>query len=512
MKTIKLNIPKTRIKKHLILLCLVPALSLSCEDMLKEEPAGLISMESLNESTLESAIFGIYESATRARGRTFESRYLRFQELQAEYQWGRGGNRSAISDYDFSQSLSDKATMWATFYQSISRANILIDLASKSKNLSEASKNLGIAEAQFLRAIWHYQLVRMFGEVPLRLERVVDKDQAGLALSSIDDIYAAIIADLQFAENNLPNKADPGRATAGAAKAFLAEVYLTRGMFTEARDKAKEVIDNKADYGYDLVQDFSSLWSSTAATNSEDVFSIKFVQIVGFGNFHTTAWSPRVPNVNGMRIGQAAGFSSEGGFESGNASPASSLITEWDNQDIRHQYTLVDSLEVDGAWYEVIPQVTRSIDLNDDGTATDERGLFTFGKYRDPGSAGEFGAGNDFYLMRYADVLLIFAEAENQVNGPTDAAYTALNEVIRRAYSGNTAYDVSGLTKVQFDDEVFKQRGYEFMQEGKRWFDIIRTKRWSVISDAKKPLGNIDQNNPYWFIPDTETSSNTELD
>ena len=510
MKKMKFNISK-QIKVYLTILCFVPALFMSCEDVLKEEPASLISMESLNEGTLEASILGVYESFSLSRGRTFDSRFLRFQELQAEYQWGRGGNRQSISNYDFSQSLADKATMWASFYKAISRANILIDLAAKSESISEEKKNYGIAEGRCLRAICHYQLVRMFGEVPLRMERVINKDQAGLGLSSIDDIYAAIISDLQFAEDNLPDKADPGRATAGAAKAFLAEVYLTRGMFPEARDKAKEVIDHKADYGYDLVEDFSSLWSSTAATNSEDVFSAKYAQIVGFGNFHTDAWAPREPRVNGKNIGIAAGFASASAFESGNASPASSLITGWDNQDIRHQYTLVDSLEVDGAWYKVIPQVTRSIDLDGNGTPADERGLYTFGKYRDPGSPGEFGSGNDFYLLRYADVLLIFAEAENQVSGPTPAAYAAINEVVRRAYSGDASHDISGLSKQEFDDEVFKQRGYEFIQEGKSWFDIIRTERWSVISDALKPLEAIDTSYPYWPLPATETSTNDKL-
>ncbi len=489
----------------------------SCEDQLEEAPESLISLESINENTMESLILGMYESITRERNRSFESRYLRLLELQAEYQWGRGGTRTRLSNYDFNgASLSDKQTMWSSFYKSIGRANVLISLINTTEDLSESSKNLGGGEARFFRAVMHYQLVRIWGQVPLRLEPVKDASQADLALSSIDNIYASIIADLQFAEDNLPATADPGRATAGSAKTFLADVYLTRKEYQLAKDKAKEIIDNAATYGYELVSDFSSLFSPTAPTNSEDVFSIKFAQIIGFGNFHTDAWAMREPRVNGVRLGVAAGFSTASAFESGNANPASTFITGWDDADIRKQYTLVDKVTLpDGTEVDVIPQVTRDIDLDGDGTVETERGLYTFGKYRDPGSPGEFGSGNDFYLMRYADVFLIYAEAENQLNGPTQSAIDAINVVRDRAYNGS-APDLLPeeiASKEAFDDRIFTERGYEFVQESKRWFDIVRTNRFSIISDALKPLGpNGDiATNPYWPLPALETSVNGGL-
>lgn len=499
---------KSVCKTATLVIVLISFFTISCEDQLVENPPSLISLQELDDETMEATILGVYEPLSRGRGRTFESHYVRQIELQGEYQWGRGGGRQSISDYDFTNSASTKATMWGTFYESIGRSNILIDLCENSTNLSDDAKNLGIAEGRFLRAIIYYQVVRLWGEVPLRLERLEDKDQAGKDLSGIDEIYTAIISDLIFAEDNLPPIADPGRATAGAAKAFLADVYLTRKDYANAAAKAKEVIDNKTTYGYELVSDFSSIWSPTAATNSEDVFSIKFAQIINYGVFHTDAWACREPSINGVKLGVAAGISTASAFESGNANPASSLITGWDDNDIRKQWSLIDSLEVNGTWYQVIPQVLRNIDLG--GGLADERGLYTYGKYRDPGSPGEFGAGCDYYLMRYADVLLIFAEAENQQNGPTPAAYAAINEVIRRAYEGDASHDVSGLSKSEFDDEVFKQNGYEFIQESRRWFDIVRTNRFSVITDAMKPLGPDGDlvTNYYWPLPDTETLTN----
>lgn len=356
--------------------------------------------------------------------------------------------------------------------------------------------------------------MRLWGPIPLRIERVSDKDQASIELSPVSTVYEAIINDLQFAEQLLPNKAASGRATAGAAKAFLADIYLTTKQFQKARDKAKEIIDNKSKYGYNLVSDFSSLWSPTSATNSEDIFSIKYAQVIGYGSFHPNAWAPTQPKINGVLLGIAAHFSVGSAFEYADGNPASTLITGWDKKDIRQQYSLVDSVLVDGKWIKVIPQATRNIDLNRDGVMEIARGIYTFGKYRDPGEPGEFGSGCDVYLMRYADVLLIFAEAENQVkNGPSSDAYAAINEVIRRAYKGSSSYDVHGLSMKGFDEEVFKQRGYEFMQEAKRWYDIVRTNRFNVITDALKPLGPKGdlETNYYWIIPAQEKNINEKI-
>jgi starch-binding outer membrane protein, SusD/RagB family len=492
----------------------IPVIFNSCNDLLEENPPSLISMESINEQRLDAAILGIYEPVTRQRNRTFESQLVAIVELHAEYIWGGGASRQNQSNYVLTEGQVFRDQIWATFYESIGRANILIDLVENSTNLSAASKNLATAEARFIRSIWHYQLVRLWGPIPLRVERVSDKDKASIGLSTVDSVYDAIINDLQFAEQFLPNKAGAGRATAGSAKAFLAEVYLTTKQFQKARDKAKEIIDNNSKYGYELVSDFSSLWSPTVATNSEDIFSIKYAQVIGYGSFHSNAWAPTQPRINGVLLGIAAGFSVGSAFEYGNANPASSLITGWDTKDIRQQYSLVDSVMVNGNWIQVLPIVTRNIDLDGNGTTETVRGLYTFGKYRDPGAPGEFGSGCDFYLMRYADVLLIFAEAENQVNnGPTPDAYAAINKVIRRAYKGSASYDVHGLSLAQFDDEVFKQRGYEFMQEAKRWFDIVRTNRFKVISDALKPLGPKGDlaTNHYWILPAQERNINEKV-
>jgi starch-binding outer membrane protein, SusD/RagB family len=291
-------------------------------------------------------------------------------------------------------------------------------------------------------------------------------------------------------EKNLPDKvteAKAGRATAGAAKVFLADIYLTLKDYAKARDKAKEVIDNKAKYGYNLVASLSTLYSPTAATNSEEVFAIKFSQQVGFGSF--------IPAYIHDDRALAAGFAARGLRFMGVSSKAP-LISEWDKKDLRFAFNLYDSLVINNV------RVKANIIA---GTN------YFFGKYKDPGAPEETAAGNDFYLFRYADALLIYAEAENQLNGPTTAAYDAVNQIRRRGYGvsqtvANATVDLAaGLTKTQFDDLVFRERGYEFMCECKRWFDMKRTGKASAIAIA---AGRPAPTRLIWFIPNIEIANN----
>jgi hypothetical protein len=274
----------------------------------------------------------------------------------------------------------------------------------------------------------------------------------------------------------------------------LAEVYLTRGDWQNARDKSKEVIDNKATYGYELEPDFGVIFSHNLPTNSSDVFSIKFHEAVGYGSFLPAYCAPRGPG----NIAVDGGVAARGIFNlvaRGNCD----LITNWDENDPRKSMNLYTELEVNG---EMVP-------INLEGIAD-----YAFGKYKDPSGIEETAAGNDFYLMRYADALLIFAEAENMLNGPSDDAYEAVNQVRRRAYSmdpytPSAVADLqTGFSKSEFDNLVLRERGYEFMIEGKRWFDLVRKDRFDLIQQSK----GITPELIYWRLPPQEILNNGALD
>lgn len=176
------------------------------------------------------------------------------------------------------------------------------------------------------------------------------------------------------------------------------------------------------------------------------------------------------------------------------------LIRNWDRKDLRRSWNLIDSITINGVKIRanMIPDAA-----------------FMFGKYRDGAAPEETASGNDFYLYRFAEAYLIFAEAENQLNGPTDAAYDAVNQVRRRAYGvdlarASTVADFpTGLTKATFDDLIFQERGYEFMYECKRWWDMVRTGRADALAKAagKTPTGGSIARFTY-FIPDVELTNN----
>ncbi|WP_373516928.1 RagB/SusD family nutrient uptake outer membrane protein [Pricia sp.] len=470
-------------------------LFISCDDVLTEEPPSEISLESITEDNLDALLIGVYEPLTRSRGRIWETQYLLALTLLEESSRNTG-SRDLFAQYDFITGFTGYQAGWPTLYNSIGRANILLANLETNDLISEDVKKQAIGEASFVRAIVYYTLVRSWGSVPMRLVPVSDSDNTGQPLEPVENIYAQVLSDLLVAESNLaPTTDNPGRATQGAARLALADLYLYRGQIQEARDKAKEVIDNASTYGYALLDSYSAIFSPTAPTHSEDVFSLKFSQFVTRGNFIPTYFAPAQPNT----LARDAGIAARGlAFVAVDGDAP--LIANWDDNDLRKSWNLYNQVVIGGETVQI--------------TSLPPETEFFYGKYRDPGAVEETAAGNDFYMYRYADALLIFAETENLINGPTAEAYNAVNQIRRRAYGvdQNTldlAVDFpAGLDQAAFDDLVFQERGYEFMAEGRRWFDLLRTGRYeTIIPEAGKPVPTLFT----WQLPDSELQNNPAL-
>ncbi|MEO9510702.1 MAG: RagB/SusD family nutrient uptake outer membrane protein [Flavobacteriaceae bacterium] len=486
-------------KKYITIL-IIGFFAFSCEDMefIQENPNSDFILLDIDENSLEAIINGAYEPMTRSRGRLWESVYSTWLEQCTEYSYSRLSLFNDIALYEFDKlDASFNATMWTTFYESVGRANFIISNLEENTTLEESVRREAIGEALFIRAICYYSMVRTWGSLPLRTMPVANANEVELESSSISDIYEQIIADFQVAEVDLPAtvpEAKAGRATRGAAKLALADVYLTLGDFANARTMAKEVIDNKATYGYELVSSLELLYSPSASTNTEEVFAIKFAQVNNHGNFLVNYSSGSQAAEAGIGPGPGNSF-----MHTYDDIP---FITEWDDNDIRKAFNLYNEVTIDGAIVPANIPVAASNNIPGD---------FFFGKYQDAEAPSGTAAGNDFYLYRYADALLIFAEAENQVNGPTADAYDAINMVRRRGHgvdinAVSAIADLpAALSQNEFDDLVFRERGYEFFWECKRWFDLKRTGRWSDIAVAAgKPAPQSD----YWPIPPVELANN----
>jgi hypothetical protein len=478
-------------------LALVTINNTGCNKLLEEKPKATAILGALDPQLLEQTTIGMYEPLTRSRGRLWESTVSLGFELMAEY---ADGGPSQVSWSNYNNLLNNPNSLgasWTTLYEAIGKANFLIASLDANTTLSDALKKRAYGEAYFVRAICYYFAVRVWGKVPMRLKPITSPNEVALAKAEVSILYNQIITDLKVAETGLPNTVTgPGRATAGAAKVALADVYLTQGDYTNARAKAQEVMTNKATYGYDLEPSLATIYSPTLATNKEDVFSLKFSQITDRGAFMASYWADSKA--------KAAGFSVSGNKFGGIISQAP-LISGWDNNDLRKQFSVYNTYRING--------VLTNAEI--------EAGIYDLrlGKYKDPDAPIDTGNGNDFYLYRFADVYLIFAEADNKLNGPTVAAYDAINRVRRRAYGVDvntpnaTADLTAGLNQTQFDDMVFRERGYEFIGEDKRWFDLVRTGRLSNVLAAARAVIPSPNRKPtpakvLFALPDVELQNN----
>ncbi len=363
--------------------------------------------------------------------------------------------------------------IYAQLYWGIDKANIAIDNipaipAEKFVDPAHSQINL-VRESRFIRALLYFDLVRLFGPVPLVLHDQQTVANAGTLVgrTSKDSVYAQIIADLDSA-TALPSSytgANIGRVTSGAAHALLAKVYVTRQQWANAISELKKVITTgtagfteatTGNYGYDLFPKFSDAFQAATKNGKEHVFSAQFNGTAGGfvsnQNLSSFVWS-------------SSAYTAD--------IPAdSSVIHIFDIADQRRGATFYDSLfnQTTGAWVKWP--------------------FFNFLKFVDQ-STGFTTAlqGNqspnskiNFPVIRYAEVLLLYAEALNELYGPTPDAYNAINIVRGRAYNsytGNGTYtdhthDLIGLNQSAFRDAVFLERRKEFIQESQRWFDLVR--------------------------------------
>jgi hypothetical protein len=324
-------------------------------------------------------------------------------------------------------------------------------------------------------------MVRNWAGVPLRTED--NMTEPDVPRSSVDEVYALILSDALFAEQNLPdNPTSIGRPTKWAAKTLLSEIYLNRGMWAESAARAKEVIDAAK---YSLVpvsvpEDFQKIYGPEVVNTSEEIFYFKYNRQQGFG---LVSYAHRATD-------QYKYFAGGGVYAQYTDSVANSFIKTWDKEDLRKEHIL----------YNV------DIGLGPNSCL--------FRKFRDPVSSN---AGNDYPWYRYADLLLFHAEAESRANdGPNAAAMESLNKVHRRAYG----YDANVPSPVDFAvgdydadsfiDLVVRERGYETMYEGKRWLDLKR------LGIAKQRILEVKgivvaEAHMLWPIPNSELNYNKAL-
>src|SRR5699024_3985755 len=349
--------------------------------------------------------------------------------------FGADAERVALNDFTYTQLNSITSAWWRTSFQIINRANAVTNNVPEIQ-MDESLRASIVGEAQFLRALAYFNLVRMYGKVPLITKETKSFDDIKKPRAPVDSIYAQITRDLESAEQVLPVSYNPdnhGRATVGAAKTLLAKVYLARERWQQAADKAREVIDSGT---YSLFEDYAYVFLPEYENGKEHIFSIQFHAGDQNAGKQGRFWTYTAPNAR-----KTGGESIAGGGSSFGA-----IFPETD-------------------YYEEYPDDYRKeVNFFDEWTFADSDTAVTFEphffKFHDPGQTNAKRSSVNFPLLRYADVLLTYAEAANEANGgPTPQAYQAINQVRQRARfqkADSVLPDLSGLTHQQFRKAVWK--------------------------------------------------------
>ncbi|MCC3156671.1 RagB/SusD family nutrient uptake outer membrane protein [Hymenobacter sp. 15J16-1T3B] len=472
----------------------------SCDKEFLElnDPTRVPTTESYQDSlSILNGVTAAYSSLQDLYGRSGGSRgWFVFAEIPSDnsYTVTSGERLNEFNDFTLVSDNQHVQSYWLSTYRAIARCNIVLSRAGGVK-LTEATRNRYYGEVRFIRALTYFNAVRIWGDIPLvtqEIESIPDAYQFGRKPTA--EVYAQIIADLEFAENNLPvtqTGNNLGRATKGAATALLGKVYLTQKRYQDAANKLQALATGTT---YSLQATYANIFATNNELNNEIIFAARYTKgTLGLGSAFTTWFMPAYSTAQSTALLGAA-FT---GQQFNTVDP-----------DLIAAFTASGSTDVRAATSYVLPA----------GAAT-TLGYYTK-KYIDtPTSATD--AENDWIVLRHADVLLMYAEAVNEQSGPTAPALTAINQVIRRSRNlpvntANATVDLpASISKEALRSRIELERRLELSFEGHRWFDLVRTDRAIPVMNAFFARNNssirIDQNDLLFPIPVQEIQTNPIL-
>ncbi|MCG9972541.1 RagB/SusD family nutrient uptake outer membrane protein [Christiangramia crocea] len=504
------------IKRLAFGLLLIAGLTSSCTEYLDLEPETDWDVKNFysNESEVNIALAGIYSqfSSNRVYGEEF---------MMMDYGTDEGYNGRAFASepqvniYNHSPSTYVIQDVWENFYSAINLSNSLIANLDPSKFDGDEA-NIFIAEARFLRGFAYLQLVSWFNEVPLRLEPTVGPESNHIPPASLEEIYNQIIADLEFAAENLPHASDsdyiPGHANSMAAHGLLARTYLKMAgyplqdtsKYQQAMESAKKVIDDPyhtlvmGENGYREV--FLNYIENKYDTR-ESLFEIAFADGSDLG----VGIHGKIGTSNGLNFKN----NPDVGYPVAKVKVVPSPVVEslYEEEDQRLDWNLPGIFHNNGTIREQGPldfayslgKFRRWEPVFRDDLEASNAVSPSFVLLENTSSPNKGTTGINFPVLRYSDVLLMYAEASNEVNeGPTPEAIDALNQVRNRAGVANIEDAEEGnpeaiASKESFFDELVDERMRELCFEGLRKQDLIR---WGLLGDRLEYLEEVIKGHP----------------
>jgi len=421
----------TEMKKRILLLLIPAFLFVSCgKDFTSLSPISERNVANFykSESDFRTAVNGAYD-ALQLNG-TYGKNFVLMLEMRADNTENGGGasglaaSLEAIDKFNIITTSEEIEQTWSDSYKGINRCNRIINNIDNA-NFSQDKMDQFKGEALFIRSLLYYDMAVIFGNVPLKTD-ITQTPNDNISQVGSDQIYAQIVSDLNTAADLLPpsySGNDVGRATSWAAKSLLGKVLLTMGNKSQAATVLQDVVDNGP---YSLVQNYANLWGPSNENNIESVFEVQFkAGGIGEGSAYTDMFTP---------------LGTSGGVGGGNAPQqvTTDIHDSYENNDQRFAASIVDTATNPVNWW--VPKYASS-------------------------PFGPLDADNNWYVMRYADVLLMLAEAVGEPNG-----YQYINEVRDRANLG----PISSADPGTYDEKLLHERRVEFAFEGQRWPDLLR--------------------------------------
>ncbi|PZX55867.1 putative outer membrane starch-binding protein [Algoriphagus ratkowskyi] len=469
--------------KKYILVILVASFALTgCEDFLTVVPETQLSSATFykNQTDFEQAVNAAYvplRSIINDRAWLLSEMHSDNTYYARNVLFGATDNQEDLADFSVPESNGTTANghvlqQWRQDYLIIARTNQILALIDDVDFEAAAKANVK-GQALFLRAYAYFELARYFGSVPLHLTPVAKRDEAALPLSTEAEIYAQIEKDLIEAVSLLPKKAvqTPGRATEGAARTLLANVYIQRKKWPEAEQILAPVLT----HGYQLMGSYDLAFPGNTANknNAESVFEVQFIEgAAGLNGNFIYQFMPRP--ISAAELQPIMGTSNPQNIDGeGNNIPTPDIIAAYEVGDKRKDAS-IGTVFLSGSF------------------RTDKN--YPYIKKHAKQHSQNNNTGTNWVVYRYAEVLLFMAEALNEQGKGGAAGY--LNTVRARAGLNNST--AAGQTELR--EAIFKERRVELAFENKRWFDIVRTDR---IQEIIVPYGQRIIANPldYYYPP-----------
>lgn len=424
---------------------------IGCSSFLDENPVDRLVVDNFytSEKDAQAAVDASYEQLNDLYNRLM---YMLGELPTDNMKNGLGMPNPFLQDLEFLRHNSQNTfvkNMWMYSYSGISRANTAINKIPEIEKITESKKNRFIGEARFLRGLYYFNLVRYFGDVPLILD-LKTVDDAVIARNPKAEVYSQIIEDLMFAETNLPLRSeypdsDEGRVNRGAAKILLGKVYLTQGEFQKAKDKLGEIVENESTHGFGLHQNYKANWLRETEAGIEAVLYLELKAPPFKNNGEMSLAGPKysVPEPIGVAAMNEADI------------PTKELYDQFDDNDTRK----AANFRTEFIHLTTGKIITSSIPISV--------------KYFVDGMETGDNCDVNMHIIRYADAILMYAEALNEV-GESAKALEMLNRIRQRAY-GDDSGNFKAMSKDEFRATILKERRLEFPHEGHRWFDLVRT-------------------------------------